>query len=116
MTSDKQFIKVFLSARQGVLEFFIGFTIGTIFDIIFYKIYKKLDPKEKNNILLFFLLIIQLYIIFIILFSFDVIIKNQYNNYPFRFGLLSSQLFMMETAVNTITNIIFGKDRQKRIK
>lgn len=121
MTLEKQFGKVFLSARQGVIEFFLGFIIGTIFDIIFSRIYKKLDPDENNNVLLFFILIVQLYIIFVILFGFEFIInKIKYDNfagtYPFRFGLLSSQVFMMETAVNTLTNIIFGKDRQKKNK
>jgi hypothetical protein len=99
-------LEVFKSAMFGTLGFIIGFLIGTVLDVIFYKVYYLIDPKEKNTIFLSIMFILQLYILLIILQLMTISPKqDRLYSYSLRMGLLASQVFLLEFAMNRL----FGK-------
>ena len=103
-----------IQSFYALLLFLVGFVVGSILDVIFFAIYKRIDPKEQNNTKLFILIVIQLYIL-ILIFSIT------YNNilkitsplllYFIRIGLLTSQLFLMEYAMERLADIIYNRKK-----
>jgi len=96
-------LEVFKTAMFGTLGFLIGFLLGTVLDVIFYKVYYLIDPKEKNNIFLSIMFILQLYILLIILQLKTLNPKqDRLYSYSLRMGLLASQIFLLEFAMNRL--------------
>jgi formate hydrogenlyase subunit 3/multisubunit Na+/H+ antiporter MnhD subunit len=98
---------------NGISGFIFGFIIGTILDVVFFRIYKKIDPEESNNIKLFTLEIIQLMILVLLIgltFQYSV---DYLNSYFIRIGILSSQLFLLEFALERISILIYDRNRNK---
>lgn len=99
---------------NGVAQFFVSFTFGIILDLIFFRIYKHLDPTEKNKIILAILIVLQIFLLIaLVLYTEKIIWKGPINNFFFRIGLLSSQLFLFEYAMKKFINIIY--DRRNKL-
>lgn len=99
-------------AFGGFMYFIWGFVLGTIMDLAFLKTYKKIDPKENNNLYLTVMILVQLYVlVFVISLTFNS--KNESSIYFLRIGLLSSQLFLLEFALEKLTNIVYNRKTNK---
>lgn len=94
------------AAFLGLLIFIVGFIIGTILDIIFLNIYRKWDPKEDNNSKLIILFVIQLYII---IFMIHISYSKKERGSVFTFGLISSQIFLLEHTIESLSNIMYKR-------
>ena len=95
--------EVFKSALLGTIGFFMGFIMGTIVDVIFYKFYYLIDPNEKNDIFLSIMFIVQFYILLVILQLLTQNNKqNKVFNYSIRMGLFASQVFLLEYTMNRL--------------
>lgn len=96
-------VKVFKSALLGTLGFFMGFILGTIVDVIFYKFYYLIDPNEKNDIFLSIMFIVQFFTLLIILQLISQNSKqNKIFNYSVRMGLFASQIFLLDYTMNRL--------------
>ena len=91
----------------GTLEFIFAFFIGTILDIVFFKVYKKLDPKQKSLSILLILILLQLFtIIFLIsnFMRFGII-----DSYFLRLGIVVSQIFLIDFSIKRLSNIFYNR-------
>jgi hypothetical protein len=84
----------------GFTELLAGIAIGTIIDIMFYKLYKKIDPTMNNNKKLVFFVIIQT---FLAIFVYCSLLKfmnakcgDNITGAFFSIGFLSTQIFIFE--------------------
>ena len=98
----------YLSYMNGVIQFLIGFIVGSLVDFIFFRIYKKIDPKERSRLLLVITIILQLNILVWLIIQTDRIgWKGPMDNYFLRIGLISSQLFLLEYAIGKFVNDVY---------
>ena len=95
--------EVFKSALLGTIGFFMGFIMGTIVDVIFYKFYYLIDPNEKNDIFLSIMFIVQFFTLLVILQLFSRNSKqHKVFNYSVRIGLFASQVFLLDYTMNRL--------------
>lgn len=99
----------------GTSEFIIGFILGTILDVMFFKLYKKIDPEEKNNKILFTMIIIQLFIlIFLISLTIKYVkIEDNMGNFFLRLGIITSQLFLLEFSLERLADYIYDREKNE---
>lgn len=99
-------------AGVGIFIFVQGFILGMALDIIFFKLYEKTDQKKKSTSRLVGLMAIQLYIL---LFLVDISGKllPDYKGKILIMGLISSQLFLLEFAMEKISTFIYDREHNK---
>lgn len=96
-------LEVIKSAMLGTLGFIMGFLIGTVLDVIFYKFYYLIDPNEKNDLFLSIMFIVQFFILLIILQLLTKYgLKNTLYKFSIRMGLFASQVFLLEYTMNRL--------------
>jgi hypothetical protein len=93
---------------DSIIEFVIGFVIGSIIDLLFFRIYIKLDSSGGNNVLLLSTILIQLYFISVTLF-----LTGSDSRYFLKLGILSSQLFLLKFGMIRIADSIYGRKKYK---
>lgn len=102
-------------AFLGTIAFILTFILGSVIDLGFHKLYKSLDKDEKNEILLFILFFVQM---FIIIFIFSLINQHKWDQtivYFLRMGLVVSQIFALQFALKRLGDKINGRDPSKRL-
>jgi hypothetical protein len=105
---------VLLSAFYNVIEFVVGFTIGSLLDLVFFRAYLKVCPTEKENPKLVLLMFVQMYILFLLMHVITKLFHKYHDSVYFvKVGLLASQLFLLKFAMERITYLIY--DRKKKI-
>ena len=95
------------AAFAGLFIFIVGFLVGTIIDIGFFNLYRKIDPNQENKGKLLALAVVQLFIIIFIIHATQPI---KILGPSFSFGLMSSQVFLFVHAIETIANKVFDRD------
>lgn len=104
-------------AALGTLEFMIAFIIGTLLDIVFFKIYKKLDPNEKSNTVLISLVLLQLFTLILITSpSFNFNIFGPIDSFFLRLGLVTSQLFLLEFSMGRLSSMVYPRKFSSSLK
>ena len=98
--------KIITTSLKGLVVFLLGFALGTAIDIVFFKLYVKWDPNEKNNAKLLTIFISQIYIIILILTQFKKLEGT------FSFGLMSSQVFLLVHTTSYISNMVYNRDME----
>lgn len=94
----------------GMLQFIFGFVTGMVFDVVFFRIHKKIDPTQKSVGKLFILIMIQLYILL-----FLISLTTRYSPHENRFlrlGIFSSQIFLLEFAINKLSVYIYDRNNE----
>ena len=95
----------------GIMIFLAGFVIGTLMDVLSFKIYKKWDPLGENIMKMCTSLFIHLFLVIFIIISI-----NRSINLPkniklilvfFIYGLTLSQLFLFVTGPAKIASGMF---------
>lgn len=104
------------NALFGTIAFFLTFVLGSIIDLGFHKLYTTIDKDEQNEILLFIIFFVQMYVI-----VFIVGLLNQNNKmnptilYFLRMGFIVSQIFVLHFVLRRISDKINGRDPSKRL-
>jgi hypothetical protein len=96
-------------ASIGTFMFIIGFSIGVLLDLVFYNIYKKVDPKEESDLKLITLIFMQLFVLAFIGYSTFDISKDWKLSYFMRLGIFSSQIFLLGYGVRRITKKLYKR-------
>jgi uncharacterized membrane protein YqgA involved in biofilm formation len=102
-------------AFLGTIAFILTFILGSIIDLGFHKLYKLIDKDEKNEILLFIIFFVQMFIIVLFV---SLINQYQWNItivYFLRMGLIVSQIFALQFALKRLSDKINGRDPSKRL-
>lgn len=110
-------IRVIFYATLGLIFFYIGFIVGTIIDAIFYRIYKKIDPNEKDNKIIFYIVSIQIFVLLVIQIIVNRIpIPNGYDmiHSVFDLGYILSQFYMAQFAIEKLSNVIYDRHEPER--
>jgi len=97
----------------GCLGLVLGYTFGTIIDIVFFRIYKLLDPNLESLATLLLVISNQLFfvILFVLLFFNNTNIGSAGSIF-FRLGITLSQVFMLGYAVDRISKSILARKQQ----
>lgn len=94
----------------GSIKYIIGFLLGTMIDVAFYELYKKLDPNHKNKNILLRVIILQLYFTIALSIWITYIIGSKKATHIthnfFSLGYLSSQIFLFGDAVRSIARLV----------
>lgn len=103
--------KVGIDSLLGGLNFLLGFVIGTVIDVAFYKLYQAVDPKEtKVWLLIPFILVQIMFSIFLVVIVSPIFKPESVYGSYFRIALLASQVFMMGYALNKVSKNIYDRD------
>ena len=94
------FIEIFRSTLFAFIGFILGFVLGTLLDIAFFKVYHRIDPKRDSNAKLVCLMLVQILIVLFI----GQTISYYHLGSSFLFGLMTAQLFLIKYAVKRISN------------
>lgn len=104
------------NAFLATVAFLITFILGSIIDVGFHKLYTTIDKDEQNEILLFVIFFVQMYIIvFIVGFLNQNPKINPTILYFLRMGFVISQIFVLHFALRRINDKLNGKDPSKRL-
>ena len=93
---------VLYNSVNSSIYFIFGFIVGTILDNFIYELYLKIDSNEDNLFLLFLIVITQLSLLSFIFNYTYIHIKTEINNILFRYGLLSSTIYMITYSMARI--------------
>jgi len=101
-----------IDSLLGGLNFLFGFIIGTLIDVVFYKLYQKADPTEtKVWLLVPFILVQIMFSIFLVVVLSPVFKPESVYGSYFRIALLASQVFMMGYALNKVSKNIYNREQ-----
>lgn len=98
--------QLLVNSTKGFGVFLLGFILGTIIDIIFFKIYSKWDPTDKNNSKLMTISLFQIYFIIILL---EIISLYKKPGDTFSIGLMTSQIFLFVHSAEHISGMIYDR-------
>lgn len=97
----------------GIIFFYIGFIIGSIVDSIFFRIYKKIDPGQKNTGVIIGIVTIQIFVLIVI----QVVVNRipapdgyHMTHSLFDLGYIISQFYMANFAMKKIANLIYDRE------
>lgn len=93
----------------GMVLLSIGFILGTFYDIMFVKIYSKLDPDKINNKILITITCVQLYLLCIVFYVSYNAVNNNFDRYMINTGIALSQIFLFKFSADAISNIIYNR-------
>lgn len=102
-------VDMFLYGFHELLQFFAGFIIGSMVDVMFFNVYKRIDPKEESASTLAVTVCVQLFLLVILIkmtFNGEEVglVSDPVGKYFLRLGLISSQIFLLKYAMKR-----FGK-------
>jgi hypothetical protein len=92
--------------------FFLGFITGTIIDLVFALIYKKIDPERvKYSPKVIFVLIIQLLVLIAVLYGLLALKKGQsgdstIHTFMIHFGFVTSQFYLFDYLSKYIGSLL----------
>jgi hypothetical protein len=94
----------------GFVAFIGGFLVGTIIDVIFYRLYLKWDSERKSLKKLLTVVSIQVFVLAIIL-SFEENFANikGLDAVVFRLALVMSQIFMVKYSMERISDELYHR-------
>jgi hypothetical protein len=109
--------RIILYALLGTIFFYVGFIIGSIIDAIFYRIYTKTDPREKNTGAIIGIVSVQIFVLIVI----QVIVNRipaprgyEMIHSLFDLGYIISQFYMAHFAMEKISNLIYDRKKSAR--
>jgi hypothetical protein len=103
-----------VAALFGVVEFIVGFMIGSLVDLGFYRLYEKIDPERKSDVKLACMMILQFYVLFVLILSVSNInTQSSTNRYFLKVGMLSSQLFLLKFCTSRVKHVLYTKSKTK---
>jgi len=92
-------------SSEGLIVFLFGFLIGTVVDTLFFRAYRKVDPKEDSYVKLLILVLIQLFLVIFIIQSTSSLKLGS----SFTFGVISSQIFLLVYAVGRLSVLVYDR-------
>lgn len=95
---------------SGSSALILGFSIGTAFDLLFFTLYKKIDPNQKNIIKLILITMVQVICLITTLHFSYMYLEDNIAKTVFNTGLISSQIFMMNYTINRLGNLIYARN------
>ncbi len=99
----------------GALGFAAGFIVGTIIDIIFYRIYVKWDPSRRSLEKLLSVVALQILVLTaIISFEANLTPLKGLEEILFRLSLVMSQIFMVKYTMERISDLFYFRSDSKR--
>lgn len=102
-------IELLKTSVCGTLLFLLGFLIGTILDIMFFKLYTKLDPLEENLWIMAAVGAFQIFTMMIYLTLSSQLIKNDDISTGFKIGMITSFLFTVDYAATRFNNYLYNR-------
>jgi hypothetical protein len=97
--------EILKDSAGGTLFFILGYTLGSLYDRLFYQIYRKIDPVMNNNISLVSVVTMQLFLLIcIVIFLTNEGIIVGVDLVFMRMGLISSQIFLLQWTLKKLTN------------
>ena len=98
----------------GTTEFILGFLIGTLIDVFFFKLYKKIDPEENNLGLLTVVMFFQIFTLILIFNSISRYVQSEeVVNMFIRIGMISSQIYLVQYAGEKFGLIVYDRKEHK---
>lgn len=102
---------VAVDSLLGGLNFLLGFVIGTLIDVAFFKLYQLCDPEESRVwVLIPFILVQIMFSIFLVVVLTPIFKPESVYGSYFRIALLASQVFMMGYALNRVSKNIYDRE------
>lgn len=98
----------------GTVQFIVGFLIGTMIDAIFFQLYKRLDPTQDRMGILLIIIFLQIFTLSLIFSGISRYIPMEsLDNFFIRFGILSSQIFLIKFAGQKLGFIVYDRKKGK---
>jgi hypothetical protein len=97
--------EILRESAAGTAFFILGYALGSLYDMLFFQLYRKIDPNMNSRIRLFVIVIVQLFLLVIVITSLSSGINLPGEELLFmRMGLISSQVFLLQWTLKRFVN------------
>jgi hypothetical protein len=100
-----KFGEILKESAAGTVFFILGYILGSLYDMLFFQIFRKIDPTMNNHIRLFVIVLVQLFLLVIIITTISSALHLPGEELFFlRMGLVSSQVFLLQWTIKRFVN------------
>jgi hypothetical protein len=100
-----KFGDILKDSASGTVFFILGYALGSLYDMLFYQMYRKIDPDMNHNTRLIPIVLVQLFVlIFLVIFLTSGGIILGVELLFMRVGLVSSQIFLLQWTLKKLVD------------